>query len=280
MKVKQHSLYKRPVVGLAIIAALSLLSAFWLVAPGGYASASGRRPGSGLVPPPEPTRQGTPLSTATATRTVAPGSTAIATNTPGIPRPVPTGQPTPCAMNFSDVQPSDWFYGPVNWIVCNRVAGGYSDNTFRPGLDTTRGQIAKMIALAAGWSLRNPAAPTFSDVPAGSPFFAFVETAAAHGIISGYTDGTFRPGSNVTRGQLSKVVVLARSWTLSNPDSATFSDVPLGSTFFPYVETAVLRGIVSGYTDGTFHPGSSATRAQLSKIAQRAFTTTAPRTRK
>jgi hypothetical protein len=33
-----------------------------------------------------------------------------------------------------------------------------------------------------------------------------VETAAAHGIIDGYTDGTFRPTNTATRGQISKIV--------------------------------------------------------------------------
>jgi len=36
-----------------------------------------------------------------------------------------------------------------------------------------------------------------------------VETAYEHGIISGYSDGTFRPGNNATRGQIVKFVYCA-----------------------------------------------------------------------
>ena len=99
-------------------------------------------------------------------------------------------------------------------------------------------------------------------MPPASPFFAVIETAAAAGIVSGYTCGGpgepcdaqhrpyFRPNANVTRGQLSKIVVGAAGWTLLNPPAATFADVPPGSAFYDFVETAACHGIVSGYACG------------------------------
>ena len=54
-----------------------------------------------------------------------------------------------------------------------------------------------------------------------------------------------------------------------------FRDVPVGSTFFRYVETAYARGVISGYTCGPscleFRPGNSATRGQISKIVYAAI---------
>jgi S-layer family protein len=46
----------------------------------------------------------------------------------------------------------------------------------------------------------------------------------------------------------------------------TFTDVPAGSTFYPYIRCMACRGIVAGYPDGTFKPGNYVTRGQLSKI--------------
>jgi hypothetical protein len=92
---------------------------------------------------------------------------------------------------------------------------------FRPGSNITRGQIAKIIVLAEGWGLLNPAEPTFADIPFGSTFYQYAETAAARGIISGYACGAegepcdgqnkpyYRPGNNATRAQLSKMLALA-----------------------------------------------------------------------
>jgi len=61
------------------------------------------------------------------------------------------------------------------------------------------------------------------DVPRSHPFFSYIETAKQYGLVSGYADGTFRPGNEVTRGQLAKMVVTAAGWNLLNPATATFS---------------------------------------------------------
>ncbi|HET8626971.1 MAG TPA: S-layer homology domain-containing protein, partial [Thermomicrobiales bacterium] len=112
-----------------------------------------------------------------------------------------------------------------------------------------------------------------------------IEAAAAAGIVSGYTCGGpgepcpgayFRPNNDVTRGQLSKIVVNTAGWATINPPVAHFRDVPVGSVFYPFVETAVCRGLVSGYDCGPgcyeFRPANNATRGQIAKIAYNAIT--------
>jgi hypothetical protein len=107
-------------------------------------------------------------------------------------------------------------------------------------------------------------------VRSDNPFYVFIETAANAGIVSGYDDRTFRPNANVTRGQLSKIVVsaaiLVYQWPLLTPPEPSFSDVGTEDPFYSFVETAVCHGVVSGYADGTFRAGANATRAQISKI--------------
>ena len=92
---------------------------------------------------------------------------------------------------------------------------------FRPGSSITRGQIAKIVANAAGF-VEPVGAQQFEDVPVGSTFFEFVWRLADRGIMSGYPCGGavepciapgnrpyFRPGANATRGQASKIVANA-----------------------------------------------------------------------
>src|SRR5205085_2045066 len=105
-----------------------------------------------------------------------------------------------------------------------------------------------------------PPTPTFADVPASHPFYSFVETGYAHNIISGYTCGGpgepcdpqqrpyFRPGYDITRGQLSKVMTLARDYSIPSPASQTFADVPPSDPFYGFVEAMAAWGVVSGYT--------------------------------
>jgi hypothetical protein len=45
-----------------------------------------------------------------------------------------------------------------------------------------------------------------------------------------------------------------------------FSDVPPGSTFYPFVRCLACLGIVQGYPNGTYRPNNSVTRGQASKI--------------
>src|SRR5207237_2797651 len=130
---------------------------------------------------------------------------------------------------------------------------------FRPGNNVTRAQLCKIVVLAEGWTLYTPPNPTFRDVPGSDPFYSLIETAYQHGIISGYGCGAgcleVRPGNNVTRGQLCKIVVLAQAWAIYTPPTPTFTDVPPADTFFAYIETAYSHNIISGYDCGPFPEG-------------------------
>lgn len=185
-------------------------------------------------------------------------------------QPPPTPTATPVAgcfgERFWDVCPGDFFYDAVVNLNNRGAISGYADGSFRPYSGASRGQLAKIITLAQGWPINTSGAPHFRDVPADNPFFAYIETAYNRGAIGGYGDGTFRWGASITRGQLSKIIVLAQGWPLYNSIYPDFTDVPTTDPFYQYVETAYTHGIISGYGDGTFRPGNGATRGQISKI--------------
>jgi hypothetical protein len=188
----------------------------------------------------------------------------------------PSATPTVCTITFSDVHPDDYFYQAVLWLFCRPGGGGgvisgYSDGTFRPFNNTTRGQLSKIIVLVQGWPINTTGGPHFTDVPTTGPFYTYIETAFNRGVISGYADRTFRPGNNVTRAQLSKIIVQAMGWTVDTGGGPHFSDVPPTDPFYGYIETVYNRGVVAGYTDGTFRPGNSAIRAQICVMIYRAI---------
>jgi hypothetical protein len=225
------------------------------------------------------------------------GGASTATNTPtGIPTLTPTNSPTsgpcpfppcetptntpipsatPCGMSFSDVLPSEYFYEAVRYLYCMGAISGYADNTFRPWNNTTRGQITKIVTIGFGIPINTGGGPHFIDVPVDHPFYPWIETLYNEGIVSGYSCGPgcleFRPYNNVTRGQLVKIVCNAAGWTPIVPSVPTFSDVPTTHTFYAWIETAYCHGVISGYSDGTFRPGNSATRGQIAKIVYEAI---------
>jgi hypothetical protein len=186
---------------------------------------------------------------------------------------------------YIDVPFDYWAQPYVEALSARGAISGYSDSTFRPGNSTTRGQLSKILVRAMGWPDNTGAGQVFADVPPGHPFYAAVDTAAAHGIISGYGCGGpsepcdssrrpyFRPGVDVTRSQLSKMIVVAKGWSPLSPASGVqdFLDVPPTFALYGFVEAVYQHGVVSGYQDHTFRPGNSSTRAQLAKMTENAI---------
>jgi hypothetical protein len=251
-----------------------------------------------------PANTSTPVAS-TATVTVAPTSivgtptTAIATSTPAeatattVTATATAIPPTACAMQFSDVAEGSTFYPYVRCLVCRGIVSGYSDGTFRPNNNVTRGQIAKMVANAAGFA-EDPGTQIYDDVPPDSTFYKWVNRLSHRGIVSGYpcpdptedcmpTDASyFRPEAYATRGQLSKIVSNSAGFD-EGINSQTFEDVPSGSPFYVWIERLATRSIMGGYACGGvgepcgagkrpyFRPAVAITRGQTAKIVANTF---------
>lgn len=222
-------------------------------------------PSSSGPPPPAPTSTPRPVSTST--------PRPVPTRTPS---PLPTQTPGPCGISFSDLPDSYWAYSYISDLYCRGAISGYADGTFRPASGSTRGQFAKMLTVGFGWALYVPPRPSFGDVPYGSTFYRYVETVYRQRVITGYSDGSFRPNNPVTRAQAAKMLVLSLNWAPLFPDSPTFTDVPVNDWSYGYVEAASAGRLIGGYNDGTFRPGLSITRAQLSKMLSLSLQQAAP----
>jgi hypothetical protein len=191
---------------------------------------------------------------------------------------------------FLDVPGDFWAYSYIEGLAGRGAISGYPDGTFRPGNSTTRAQLTKITMLGFGYQLVNDGQQSFADVPPDSPFYTYVETAARRSIIGGYPCGGanehcdalgrpyFRPNSSITRGQITKIVVLSAGWGEMHPAQQTFSDVAPASPFFGFVESAAAHQVIGGYPCGGvnepcdlaarpyFRPNDTTTRAQISKM--------------
>lgn len=99
----------------------------------------------------------------------------------------------------------------------------------------------------------------FSDVPAGQRYTDAVSTLANVGAITGCGNGTFQPGKAITRAEF--VTILAGIYGENPSKGMPFSDVG-HSWYYDAVATAYANGWVSGYSDGTFCPNQTITRAE------------------
>jgi hypothetical protein len=88
------------------------------------------------------------------------------------------------------------------------IATGFGDGTFRPDEHVTRGQMATVLTRA--FALPTRAAPPFRDT-ATNVHQGSIAAVASSGIARGFGDGTFRPETDVTRGQMATFLVKAMS---------------------------------------------------------------------
>lgn len=227
-------------------------------------------PVSTSAPPPATVTATVPpaaTSTRRPTATRAPLQTSTSTPQPtDTPTAGPTWTPGPCNMRFLDLPDTSWAYSYVANLYCRDIVSGYSDGTFRPNADNTRGQFTKMLALSFAWSLVTPQSPSFSDVPPGSPFYSYIETARSLGVLGGYSDGTFRSNDPLTRAQAVKMIMVAHGWPPEDSQPQVFTDIPPEHWAFGYIQAAYSHGIINGYADGTFRPQDTVTRAQVAKL--------------
>ncbi len=145
---------------------------------------------------------------------------------------------------------------------------GYPDWTFVPAANITRGEAAAMFArlFKEYPGLDYNYKKYYTDVDESYWGFKEVAYLSEFGILSGYSDGTFRPNNKITRAEFVKIAESfeALTWGLS-----PYNDVDGGHWAFRYIVSSAAKGWISGYPDGTFRPNSFISRAEAVTIVNR-----------
>ncbi|MDF2651030.1 MAG: pknD 3, partial [Paenibacillus sp.] len=105
----------------------------------------------------------------------------------------------------------------------------------------------------------------FSDI-FGHWAEASIKQAASTGLVKGYADGTFKPGTTVSRAEFT--VMLMNALKPQEEGAAlTFTDtVKIGAWAQKAVAQAIQAGIIKGYEDDTFRPDVAITRAEMATM--------------
>lgn len=122
--------------------------------------------------------------------------------------------------------------------------------------------INKLLPLALTAAMIVPSVPAMaapSDI-AGHWAESVITQWQSKGLIQGYEDGTFKPGNTITRAEF--VTLMNNAKGFWSEGSINFSDVKNGSWFYSAVARAVAAGYVKGYSDGSFKPNNTITRAE------------------
>ena len=160
---------------------------------------------------------------------------------------------------FSDVHPGEWFYNAVYFAKAHGIMNGVGDTReFQPSAPTTRAQAATVLynVYSKGEVASSCNKP---DVDQSEWYANAVNWCVAHGIMTGYDDGsnTFGPNDSLTREQMCKVLAIATKADYASADPAKYNAL-LGTEETdewarPFVVWAVDEGLVNGVDnhDGT-----------------------------
>lgn len=92
-----------------------------------------------------------------------------------------------------------------------------------------------------------------------------IQALEKNGVITGYTDGTYKPERAVTRAEF--VSILNRLTGISPvTESTSFTDVEMNAWYAGHVAAAVKKGYITGYPDHTFKPNHSISREEAATM--------------
>ncbi|RCX19094.1 putative repeat protein (TIGR02059 family) [Fontibacillus phaseoli] len=169
-----------------------------------------------------------------------------------------------------------WASKDITELASKLVVDSRSGAKFEPDKNITRVEFAIFIAKGLGLTADAANARRFSDVAPGSTVAGYIGAAAKAGIINGNTDGTFKPGSFITREQMALMMVRAMEYAGHDTNLGSSSGQVLGRfkdgakiQSKETVAKAVKEGIIQGVSANRFQPAGNATRAQAAVMLKR-----------
>ena len=175
--------------------------------------------------------------------------------------------------NTFDDATSGWYKPAVDFAQASGLMSGMGDNKFAPDVTTTRAMVAQvMYELADEPDVSDLTCP-LSDVDSTAWYADAVIWAYNAGVVSGYEDGTFRPGRAITRQEMAVMfygMLFGTDSILAEDDIklalGAFKD---GDTVASWAREAVAVCYISGIMvgdNGSFKPTDLLSRAQLAQV--------------
>lgn len=163
-----------------------------------------------------------------------------------------------------------WAEKEINEWVEQGLIGGYKDGSFKPDASISRAEFIALVNRAFAFTESSESG--FNDVSQNDWYYNEVLRAKAAGYIGGYQDGTIKPKNNINRQEVAAIL----SRLLNVGTDATGVNQFKDKDAIPQWSAGIIGGIVNkglmnGYSDGTFNPLKNTTRAEAVVILKRAL---------
>jgi len=142
------------------------------------------------------------------------------------------------AKSYTDVPKDFWAAGYISTVTKYKIFEGSADGKFRPNDPVSRAELATVMTRYLKLETGKPIELHFSDVKAGHWAAPAIESLYRNGMITGYSNGSFKPENGIVR---SEAVTLINRMLYRGPLTGaeqTWPDVPASYWAFGQIEDA------------------------------------------
>lgn len=170
------------------------------------------------------------------------------------------------AVDFPDVEDSDWFSAAIAELSSRGVVSGKSDGNFHPGDNVTRAEFLKMTLLTLDMSVPVSSGNSYFDT---AQHWAkdYIEEAVDQGIVD--DADYFHPDASITRAEATKILVNTLGLSVEDVQGVYFEDTATHWAVL-HIAKAYEQELVEGFLDENgfkyFHPDQNMNRAEAAKI--------------
>ncbi|WP_042350618.1 family 10 glycosylhydrolase [Bacillus massiliigorillae] len=157
---------------------------------------------------------------------------------------------------FNDVTSKHRAFKEIAYLKEGNIVSGDGKGSYNPGQNLTRAEAAAMVgrALNLDGEKRNT---SFKDVGKNNFASGYIQSAVDLKILSGYSDGSFKPDAKITRGEMAVVISKAFGYEF-------------GGSLSGAAKALTSRGIAQGISEGNFGASQNIIRADYAIFLARA----------
>lgn len=157
----------------------------------------------------------------------------------------------------------------MTYFAKRGIISGYSDGTFKPDKNVTRGELLAIVFKGLGIESRGEViSGSFRDIPKESWLTPIISEALKRKIISA-DKSTFSPDRPVTRVEFLAVLGLASGEQISDQVTKSWKDISWTHWSHKYAEFALKNALIDNISGDMFKPNQTVTRGELAQALYR-----------
>lgn len=175
--------------------------------------------------------------------------------------------------SFADAASIPWAKQAIEAMAARDVIKGVTADSYAPQQSISRADFITLLVRALGLQAEVDTGAAFSDVEANAYYYNELAIAKTLGIVTGYSDSSFKPAQEISRQDM--MVLAARALAAAgkeldaNGSLGSFSDSDNVAQYAQEQAAALVKaGIVNG-KDGKLAPQDTLTRAESAVILYR-----------